>query len=141
MDKGMEVFDEVEEMVATDAKKRFSETVVEHFHHPRNCGKLENYDCYTYMSGMCGDTVGYFVKIEGDAIKGIGFESDGCGPTVACASALTCIADGMSIPEVMKLKGDDLLDYLGGLPLENSHCADLAVNTLKGALEKYKEPK
>ncbi len=136
MSENMKIFDEVEEMITSAEKKQFSEKVIEHFHNPRNYGKLDNYDCYTYMTGICGDTVGFFLKLSEGKIERIGYETDGCGPTVACASALSCMAEGLSFAEAMSMQGKDLVDYLDGLPIENTHCADLAVNTLKGALEK-----
>ncbi len=88
------------------------------------------------MSGICGDTIGIFLTVEDDKIDKIGFVTDGCGPTVACGSALTCMVRGKSITDATKISSKDLLEYLGGLPIENTHCADLAVNTLLGALEK-----
>ncbi len=132
-------FDIVEQMVKVDADKRFGPKVTDHFHNPRNYGKPETYDCSTYVTGMCGDTVGFFITVNGDRIERVGYETDGCGPTVACASVLSDMAEGKTLSEVAAMKPQDLLDELGtDLPVENSHCADLAVNALKAALEKLK---
>ena len=88
------------------------------------------------MSGICGDTIGIYVGIDDDTITRISFVTNGCGPTIACSSALTCMAKGLQIQEAMKINGNDLMKYLGGLPVEHTHCADLAVNTLRSALAK-----
>ena len=133
-----DLFDEVEGLVLEDASKLFSSEVIDHFRNPRNYGAIENADGYTFMSGICGDTIGIFVNIEGGRVSQLGFVTNGCGPTIACASAITCMAEGKAVDEALKISGADLITYLGGLPKENTHCADLAANTLNGALEKVK---
>jgi len=136
MSKEQEIFDDVEGLVLDDAKKTYSEQVIDHFLNPRNWGILEDHDCFNAMSGICGDTIGIYVGLDDSIITRIGFVTNGCGPTIACSSALTCMAKGLQIEEAMKITGPELIKYLGGLPLENTHCADLAVNNLRSALAK-----
>jgi len=115
--------------------------VIDHFMHPRNYGELENPDGYTFMSGICGDTIGIYVAMERGRIARASFVTNGCGPTIACGSALTSMARGLTVSEAESITGGDLSEYLDGLPVENTHCADLAVNTLKGALAKIEHGK
>ena len=131
-----EMFDEFEEVALEEARKTYSERVIQHFLNPQNLGEMENPDCYTFMSGICGDTIGIYIGHLNGTIDRISFVTNGCGPTIACTSALTCLAKGRSIDDAMKITSDELIACLGGLPRENTHCADLAVNTLRGALEK-----
>jgi len=136
MNKDQDVFDELEGLIVAEAKKTYSSKVMDHFNNPRNLGEMPDADAFTAMSGMCGDTIAIFVGVEDDQIARTSFVTNGCGATVACASAVTCMVEGMSVDQAMSLSGKDLIDFLDGLPLENTHCADLAVNTLKGALAK-----
>ncbi len=136
MDRDKDVFDDLEGMVVEEAKQKYSATVIDHFLNPRNTGIPESFDCYTYMSGICGDTIGIYVGFNNDRIARLGFVTNGCGPTVACSSAVTCMVEGATLEEAMSITGKQLIEYLGGLPIENTHCADLAVNTLRGALAK-----
>ncbi len=136
MSREDEVFDDIEGTILEDARKSYSQEVIDHFLNPRNVGVLEKPDCFNAMSGICGDTIGIYVGLEDQTIATISFVTNGCGPTIACSSALTSMAKGLRIQEAMKITGKDLIDYLGGLPLENTHCADLAVNTLRSALAK-----
>jgi nitrogen fixation NifU-like protein len=136
MGKEQQLFDEVEGLMLDDARKIYSEQVIDHFLRPRNYGELPNPDCHTFMSGICGDTIGIFVGLDNGKICRISFITNGCGPTIACCSALTCMAEGLSIQDATNIKSKELIAYLGGLPVEHTHCADLAVNTLRGALEK-----
>jgi nitrogen fixation NifU-like protein len=136
MSREKEIFDDVEGLVLEDARKTYSEKVIDHFMNPRNLGVLEKHDCFNAMSGICGDTIGIYVGLDDGRIMRISFVTNGCGPTIACSSALTCMAKGLQIQEAMKITGGDLMRYLGGLPVEHTHCADLAVNTLRSALAK-----
>jgi nitrogen fixation protein NifU and related proteins len=136
MTREQETFDDVEGLVLEDARKTYSEKVIDHFMNPRNLGILENHDCFNAMSGICGDTIGIYVGLDNDIVERISFVTNGCGPTIACSSALTCMAKGLKIEEAMGISGPDLIKFLGGLPVENTHCADLAVNTLRSALAK-----
>jgi nitrogen fixation protein NifU and related proteins len=131
-----EIFDDMEGLVLEEARKTYSETVIDHFLNPRNVGVLENPDCFNVMSGICGDTIGIYVGMDNGAITRISFVTNGCGPTIACSSALTRMANGLNIRDAMKITGQDLMEYLGGMPAEHTHCADLAVNTLRSALAK-----
>jgi len=128
-------FTEIEELIISDALKTFSETVLDHWMHPRNFHPMEDADRCVHVNGMCGDTIGLFIKLEDERIAAISFITDGCGTTVACASALTCLAQGLSVAEAAKLTGDDVVAYLGGLPEEKTETANLVANSLKRALE------
>jgi nitrogen fixation NifU-like protein len=136
MSREKEVFDDIEGLILEDARKTYSPKVIEHFLNPRNAGALEDSDSFNAMSGICGDTIGIYVGVDGETITRISFVTNGCGPTIACSSAITCMAKGLKIQEAMKITGKDLMEYLGGLPVEHTHCADLAVNTLRSALAK-----
>ena len=136
MNREEEVFDDIEGMILEDARKTYSQVVIEHFLNPRNAGVMEDADSFNAMSGICGDTIGIYVGLTDGTISRISFVTNGCGPTIACSSALTSMAKGLKVQEAMTITSKDLIDYLGGLPLENTHCADLAVNTLRSALAK-----
>ena len=136
MPQEKDVFDDIEGLIVEEARAIYSKTVIEHFMNPRNVGPMEDADCSTFMTGMCGDTVGIYVKLDNQRISRISFISNGCGPTIACGSAVTSMAQGLPLEEAMKISSSALIEFLDGLPRENTHCADLAVNTLRGALEK-----
>jgi nitrogen fixation NifU-like protein len=138
MSQNQEWFDELEEMLVEEARKTYSPKVMDHFENPRNFGQLEDADAFTMMSGICGDTIGIYVKIDNGNISKANFITNGCGATIACSSGLTTMVEGMPVKDASELIGQNLIDYLDGLPKEHTHCADLAVNTLRGALEKIK---
>ncbi len=109
MSREQEIFDDVEGLVLEDARKTYSEKVIDHFMNPRNWGILENHDCFNAMSGICGDTIGIYVGLDEERISRISFVTNGCGPTIACSSALTCMAKDLAFREAMKITGQDLI--------------------------------
>ena len=129
-------FDEIQEMILEDYRKRFSQRLIELFMGPENFGVLDGFDHYSVIEGTCGETVAMYVAVKEEKIDRISFVTDGCGPTMACSSAVTCIARGLSLSEAASLTSRDLIDYLGGLPSDKRKCADVAVKALRSVLAK-----
>ena len=129
--------DELQELVMADARKLYSETVIDHAMNPRNVGAMKNADGFAEVTGPCGDTVSLWLKVNGDTITGVSFMTDGCGTTVVSGSMVTEMARGKSLVEAQGISQQDILDALGGLPGESEHCALLAANTLKAAIRDY----
>jgi nitrogen fixation NifU-like protein len=118
-------------------KKVHSETFIEHIMNPRNLGNLEDADGFASVTSSCGDAMEIWIKIKNDTIIEATFKTDGCGPTIASGSIVTEISKGKNIKEALKISQQDVLDALRGLPEESQHCALLAANTLKEAINDY----
>jgi len=101
---------------------------------------MENPDAKaTEGSPACGDTVKIYLKInkKNRKIENIKFESYGCASNIATASITTEMAKGKTIEEAKKIQWKEAADALGGLPPVKIHCAVLAVDALKTAIENY----
>ena len=137
-------FDELQELIIADARKIYSETVIDHFMNPRNLGNMENANGFAKVTGSCGDTMEIWLKVKNGAITDATFMTDGCGTSIASGSMIAEIAKGKSIGEGWKISKQDVLNALGGLPKESEHCALLAADTLNEAIRDYlamkKEP-
>ncbi|MBI5252176.1 MAG: iron-sulfur cluster assembly scaffold protein [Desulfomonile tiedjei] len=129
-------FDEVEDMILEDAGKVFPQRVIDLFMGPKNFGVLDRFDHYSAIEGACGETVIIYVAVSEGRIDRISFVTDGCGPTLACSSAVTCLAAGLALSEAVNLTSRDLIDYLGGLPQDKVQCAEVAVRALQSVLVK-----
>lgn len=127
----IEEIDEIQEMLLAEARKIFSERVIEHFMNPRNLGEVENAQGKARFRGPCGDTMGISLRLEEDRISEVKFITNGCGPTIACGSMVTEMAKGKTLDEAELLTDEDLLGQLGGLPESHRHCATLAITTLR----------
>jgi nitrogen fixation NifU-like protein len=112
----------------------YSATVLEEARHPRNLGRVVEPDTYAVVRGWCGDTMEIYLRLKGQRIQEATFVTDGCGPTVACASRLTAMVQGMTLEEAGAIRVEDLIVTLDGLPEEHVHCADLTVSTLQNAI-------
>jgi NifU-like protein involved in Fe-S cluster formation len=133
-----DAFDEVQDMILEDAGKIFSPRLIELFMAPKNFGVLGDFDHYSATEGACGETVVMYLAVREGTIDRISFVADACGPTLACSSAVTCMAEGLSIAEAAKLTSRDLIDYLGGLPAHKEQCAEVAIKALQSVLGKVR---
>ena len=78
-----------------------------------------------------------WLKVRNGVVTEATFLTDGCGTTIASGSMITELAKGKSIPGAQRIRQQDVLDALGGLPEESVHCALLAANTMKAAVKDY----
>ena len=118
----------------------YTEKVMDHFMNPRNMGEIEDADGIGEVGNpTCGDLMKIFIKVEGDIITDIKFQTFGCGAAIATSSMITELAKGKSIDEVLKLTRDDVANELDGLPPIKMHCSNLAADALRAAIEDYKE--
>ncbi|MHA1650634.1 MAG: iron-sulfur cluster assembly scaffold protein [Candidatus Helarchaeota archaeon] len=137
-DKEFDKFiDELQEEIYQEELRTFSRKVVEEYYNPKNWGKIEDANAKATIKGPCGDTQMIFLKIQNGIITDASFMTDGCGPTIACGSKLTTMVLNKSIAEAKKITPEALTEALDGLPPEHQHCALLAVNTLKKALDTF----
>lgn len=124
-------------IIIEDARKKYSDWVVENFMHPKNVGRMNDPDGSAFIKGLCGDTLEIYLEIRDDRITKALFFAEGCGATVACGSVTTELAKGKNIKEVLRISPADIIDALRGLPEENLHCAILAASTLHKAVADY----
>lgn len=103
--------------------------------------RIDNPDGYGKRTGQCGDTVEIFLLVAEDCIHNILFEIDGCINTIACANTVARLAEGKTIKNAWDLTSDDIINYLGTLPAEQTHCAELAVGAFYKALSNYQKLK
>jgi nitrogen fixation NifU-like protein len=120
----------------------YSETVLEHFRHPRNVGQIENADGKAIEgSPACGDMVSVYISVEPktNTISDIKFESYGCASNIATGSIITELAKGKTLDEAKKITWQEASEALGGLPKIKAHCSVLAIEGLRSAIENYEE--
>ena len=120
----------------------YTETVMEHFRHPRNVGRLEDPDAKSIEgSPACGDMVALYLQVDEEShrITDIKFESYGCASNIATGSIITELAKGRTLEEAKAITWKQASDALGGLPAIKTHCSVLAVDGLRAAIQNYEE--
>lgn len=106
---------------------------------PSNFGPMCDASAQAKITGPCGDTVEVWLRIDGNKIRKGTFMSDGCGYSCHCCSVAVKLAEGMYPEEAAALTQEHVLETAGPIPEDHQHCALLAVNTIRKAIETYLE--
>src|SRR4051812_29625810 len=85
---------------------------------------------------VCGDLVRIALRARAGRVAEISFDGDGCGATLAAASACTLLADGAQLLDAARIGPAEIAGELGGLSPGKLHAADLAADALHRALSK-----
>ena len=116
----------------------YSETVMDHFRNPRNVGTIENADGIGEVgNAKCGDIMTIYLKIDGDVVTDVSFETFGCGSAIASSSMATELIKGKPIDQVLALTNAAVAEALDGLPPHKMHCSVLAEEAIKLAMKDY----
>ncbi len=127
----------LQRQILEEARARYSETVIDHWMHPRSFGTMERPDGHARVTGPCRDTIEIFIRVREQTVVAATFLTDGCITSIAAASMAVELATGRAVREARAISRDDILGALGGLPDESRHCALLASRTLRAAIDDY----
>lgn len=113
---------------------RYSPTLIEHFLNPRNTGLMRDPDGTgeDEFEG-CGDLARMFLRLRDGRAAEVRFQSYGCGPTIAAASAASELIAGRAVEELVNLKAREVEDALDGLPDDRKHAAEVVAGAVRAA--------
>ena len=118
----------------------YTETVMDHFTHPRNVGEIPDASGVGEVgNAKCGDIMKMYLKIKDDRIEDAKFEPFGCGSAIASSSMATELIKGKTVDEALAVTNKQVVDALGGLPAYKLHCSVLAEESIKAAVKDYYE--
>jgi nitrogen fixation NifU-like protein len=113
----------------------YSAQIADHIANPRNVGELEHPTGVGDVTNeVCLDRIRLTVRVEGGILTAAKVKASGCPPTIAAASVLTELIIGRSVDELQSITRKDVADALGHLPPAKSHCAALAIDALRAAI-------
>ena len=116
----------------------YTETVMDHFTHPRNVGEIPDASGVGEVgNAKCGDIMKMYLKIKDDRIEDAKFETFGCGSAIASSSMATELIKGKTVDEALAVTNKQVVDALGGLPAYKLHCSVLAEESIKAAVKDY----
>ncbi|MFA5995730.1 MAG: iron-sulfur cluster assembly scaffold protein [Patescibacteria group bacterium] len=92
----------------------YQEQILEHYKHPQNFGLIKN-ATYTRkeLNPTCGDSFTFSIHInDKGVVDEVGFAGEGCAVSTASASLLSEAIKGKTLPEVLNLKTEFILELL-----------------------------
>ena len=116
----------------------FSDTILEHFRHPRNRGPLAAPDVSAEGTLLCGDRVRVQLALRDDRIVEARFVGDACAVCIAAASLLTSNVVGLSLANAVAIENSVAIGWLkASVPAAREACALLPLEVLRrGARER-----
>ena len=85
-------------------EQMYQEIILDHYRQPHGAGLREPFDAETHhVNPTCGDEVTLRVKLEGDEVKDVSYESLGCSISQASTSVLTDLVVGKSVQEAFRI--------------------------------------
>ncbi|KKQ28077.1 MAG: Nitrogen-fixing NifU domain protein [Candidatus Magasanikbacteria bacterium GW2011_GWC2_37_14] len=126
----------------------YSDIVKDHFFNPRNFMQYGEEEKFKFNglgrvgSPACGDEMVLWILVDEKSEKIIDcrWRTFGCGSAIASTSVLSEMIienDGMKLEEALKIKPQDILERLGGLPARKVHCSVLGDKALQEAINDY----
>lgn len=119
----------------------YGRAVLDHFTHPRNVGAMDvsgpNVGSARVGAIDQGAVIQMQIRVdESGIINDTCFKAYGCGATIAAASWVTEWARGKSLDQACGLRSTELIQALS-LPPVKTHCAMLAEDAIKAAVDNY----
>jgi len=125
----------------------YTDVVKDHFFNPRNFmhedANEEDYNAIGKVgSPACGDELRVWMKVDPETEKILDFrwKTFGCGSAIAStsmASVMVTENEGMTLEEARKIKPQDIMSRLGGLPQRKFHCSVLCDKALRDAINDF----
>lgn len=139
-----------------DLRELYVEMVTDHAREPRNRGTVDPCDHTGHGNNpLCGDVVVVTIAVDGDTIKEVKFDGEGCAISTASADLMADAVQGKTVEEARELfrgfhacvAGDGSAEGLGKLAVFEGvrefplrvKCATLVWHTLIAALDDANE--
>jgi nitrogen fixation protein NifU and related proteins len=119
----------------------YSDTLLDHFRHPRNYGDLVNPDIsHESFNPLCGDRIRIEVKLRDTSVQEARFKGDACAICTAAASLLTELILGTSVAAIAAISNDRLISALeSDIKPTRLQCALLPLEALREGLKAFKQ--
>jgi nitrogen fixation NifU-like protein len=81
----------------------YQEIILDHYKNPHGRGLRDPFDAESFqVNPTCGDEVTLRVKLDGETVRDVSYEGQGCSISQASTSVLTDLVVGRSVGEAFK---------------------------------------
>jgi nitrogen fixation NifU-like protein len=95
-------------------QQMYQEIILDHYKNPHGRGLRDPYDAESHqVNPTCGDEVTLRVSLDGETVRDVSYDGQGCSISQASTSVLTDLVVGKSIGEAFK-KMDAFLELVQG---------------------------
>ena len=124
------------------SREDFIAFIMDHREKPRNNRKMEEPTVeVTGGNPGCGDIINVYLKVGADdTVEDVSYIGEGCTISQAGASFMTSRLKGKKLSEVEEMNYDLIFETFGReVMATRPRCATLALDTIKGAVKKYRD--
>ncbi|MFH1387489.1 MAG: iron-sulfur cluster assembly scaffold protein [bacterium] len=100
-------------------------------------GRMNGPTSSSYVKGLCGEEMEFYLAIENDKIIEVKYYTEGCDSTRACAAMAASLAVNQTVNKALAISAGQVIKGLAEIPKEHLHCSILAVNALYKAIADY----
>ncbi len=87
----------------------YQEIILDHYKHPHHKGLREPFDAEVrHVNPTCGDEVTLRVRLDGDTVADVSYDTMGCSISQASTSVLTDLVIGKPIEDAMRVQEEFL---------------------------------
>jgi len=115
----------------------YSDKAITYYLDKKNMGSLPDADQVSELTGVCGDTMKIYMKVEEGKIKDAKIQVLGCPGAIASAMVAMDLIKGKTLDEAKRLQDGDIFRVLEQIPDQKQHCIRLTNKTLQKAIEEY----
>jgi len=116
----------------------YSKQLMKRFKKPKHVKDIKNPDAVVEVGNIkCGDVMRLKLKVKDGKIKDIGFQTFGCPAAVASSDVVCELAKGKTLAQAKKIKKEDIIKKLGGIPTIKVHCSVLGIEALRKVIGDY----
>jgi len=121
----------------------YSETLLDHFRHPRNYGDLINPDVsHESFNPLCGDRIRIELKLRDTIVEEARFKGDACAICTAAASLLTELILDADLAATSAISNDRLISALeSDIKPARLQCALLPLDALREGMKEFSHKK
>jgi len=136
MERDAETIRALLEMLFQRTGRRYSQKLIRLGTDATNNRRIENPDGCAALTGECGDTVEFFLRVANGKVEDAAFTINGCISAFASMAAAE-MARGRTLRGCLNINQSSIAEYLDGMPEEDRHCALLAARALHKALRDF----